>query len=123
MKSKMFDASKCVIPNETLGQRLTRMTADIRVHNPNRSVPALKFKTIGRVTVLFRTKSKVGVSIMEYTDMVENRQVFDLAVYSHKSAREVYEELRNTNRILEATQRFNFRNDWDLVYRLIELLS
>ena len=117
----LFDASKCVVPQETLGQRLTRMVEDIRVHNPKSNVPKLQFKTVGRVTVLFRTESAIGISIMEYKDM-ENRQVFDLAVYDYKSSKEVYEELRTTDRILEDARRFSFKKDWDLVYKLIELL-
>jgi len=117
----LFNASACVIPHETLGQNLTSKVEDIRVHNPNSVVPNLKFKTLGKVTVLFRTESEVGISIMEYTDL-ENHLVFDLAVYEGKTSREVYDELRSTNKITEATQFFKFSNAWDLAYKLIELL-
>lgn len=117
----LFNASACTIPHETLGQNLTSKIEDIRVHNPNNNVPSLKFKTIGRVTVLFRTEAPVGVSIMEYTN-ADNQRVLDLAVYGYKTAREVYDELKNTDKITEATQFFKLSNEWDLAYKLIELL-
>lgn len=117
----LFNASNCTVVHETLGQRLNRMIEDVRVHNPNMSVQKLAFKTVGRVTVLFRTESEIGVSIMEYTDC-EDQQVLDLAVYSHKTARQVYEELRATDAICGATTRLTFHKEWDLVYKLIELL-
>lgn len=117
----LFDASRCAIPHQTLGQSLTLKAEDVRVHNPNRKIPVLKFKTIGRVTVLFRTESEVGISIMEYTDMTGKR-VLDLAIYEYKSAREVYDELRRTDRIEEATQFHQFHNEWDLVSKIFELL-
>ena len=118
----LFNAATCVIPHDTLGQRLTLKVEDVRAHNPNSGVPKLKFKTVGRVTVLFRTDSKIGISIME-TAGAENKPVLDLAVYSYKSAREVYEELLQTNKIEEATQFLWFDNEWDLVHKLIELLK
>ena len=118
----LFDASKCAIPHDTLGQSLTLKAEDIRVHNPKSDVPKLRFRTVGRVTVLFRTESEVGVSVMEYTDMTGKR-VLDLAVYEYKSAREVWDELRNTDRIEEATKFYKFHNEWDLVQKIIELLS
>lgn len=117
----MFNPSQCTIVHETLGQRLNRMVEDIRVHNPAAGIPNLKFKTLGRVTVLFRTDAKIGISVMEFTD-AENQQVFDLALYGYKSAREVYEELKNTDKITEATKFFQFHRDWDLAEKLIEIL-
>lgn len=117
----MFNPSQCTIVHETLGQRLNHMVEDIRVHHPTAGVPTLRFKTLGRVTVLFRTDAKIGVSIMEFTNS-EGNPCFDLALYEYKSAREVYDELRNTDKITEATKFFQFNRDWDLAEKLIEIL-
>ena len=118
----LFNAANCVVPHDTLGQRLTLKVEDVRVHNPNGGVPKLKFKTVGLVTVLFRTDTKIGISIME-TKGAENKSVFDLAIYNYKSAREVYEELLQTNKIEEATSFLWFDDEWSLVHKLIELLK
>lgn len=118
----LFDTAKCTVVHETLGQRLNLKVEDIRVHNPKSQIPKLHFRTIGRVTVLFRTDSKIGVSIMEYTN-AEGHPMFDLAVYDYKSAREVFEELKSTDRIEEATQFIQLNNEWKLAEKLIELLS
>ena len=116
----LFNPSQCTIVHETLGQRLNSMIEDIRVHHPTAGVPTLKFKTLGRVTVLFRTEAKIGISVMECAD-AESNKIFDLAVYT-KSPREVYEELKASDKITEATTFLQFRNEWDLAHKLIELL-